>query len=176
MQQVPRVESQQVSRVDTYEPNQAPLRPSDNHTPTRITDTPTARCQSRCHSPLHLIAKINLPAATPAMRTRSKVRTADECQRVTCLCEPTKSSIGKTRQANAVITKPNVQHLHNKVEQDVERALAVMDQDSGKMMNYRQLRNIQNSTRHGQHHQLTNSKAWQTEWAGALKEHTQYDS
>jgi len=74
------------------------------------------------------------------MSTGSKVQTADERQYVTCLRQPTKSSIGKTRQANAVVTKPNWQHLLNKVEQDVERALAFMDQDSGKMMNYCQLR------------------------------------
>jgi len=74
------------------------------------------------------------------MSTRSKVRTADERQHITRLRQPTKSSIGKTGQANAVVTKPNWQRLLNKVEQDVERALAVMDQDSGKMMNYRQLR------------------------------------
>jgi len=36
--------------------------------------------------------------------------------------------------------KPNWQRILNKVEQDIERALAVMDQDSSKMMNYRQLR------------------------------------
>jgi hypothetical protein len=41
-QQVPRVESRQVQRVDTNEPNKAPPRPSDNHTPNRMNDTPTA--------------------------------------------------------------------------------------------------------------------------------------
>jgi hypothetical protein len=65
---------------------------------------------------------------------------ANEHQRVTRLCQPTKSSLGKTRQANAVVTKPNWQRLLHRVEQDIERALAVMDHDSGKMMNYRQLR------------------------------------
>ena len=138
-QQVPRVETQQVPRVDTYEPDKAPPRPSDNLTPNRTTDTPTTRRCCCCHSLLHLTVKINLPTATPAMSTQSKVRTADERQRVTRLHQPTKFSLGKTRQANTVITKPNWQRLLNKVEQDVEQALAVMDQDS-KMMNYRQLR------------------------------------
>jgi hypothetical protein len=49
------------------------------------------------------------------------------------------ASHGKTRQANAVAEKPNWQCLLLKVEQDVKQALAVMDQDSGKMMNYRKL-------------------------------------
>ena len=74
------------------------------------------------------------------MSMRSKVGSADERQRVTRLPQPTQSSLGKTRQANAVVTKPNWLHLLSKVEQDVERALAVTDQDSDKMMNYRQLR------------------------------------
>ena len=74
------------------------------------------------------------------MSTRSKVRVANEHQRVTRLRQPTKSSLGKTRQANAVVTKPNWQRLLHRVEQDIKRALAVMDHDSGKMMNYRQLR------------------------------------
>ena len=65
---------------------------------------------------------------------------ADERQRTTRLRQPTKSSLGKTRQANAIITKSNRLRLLCKVEQDIERAMAVMDQDSGKMMNYRQLR------------------------------------
>ena len=139
-QQVLRVETQQVLRVDIYEPNQAPPRPSDNHTPNRTTDMPTTQRRSHCHSLLHLTAKINLPAATPAMSMRSKVGSADERQRVTRLPQPTQPSLGKTRQANAVVTKPNWQRILNKVEQDIERALAVMDHDSGKMMNYHQLR------------------------------------
>ncbi len=140
LQQVPRVETQQVPRVNTNEPIQAPTCPSDNHNPNRTTNKTTNQWRSWRHSLLHLTAKITLPTATPAMSTRSKVRMADERQRVTCLRQPTKSSIGKTRWANAVITKPNWQRLLNKMEQDVERALAVMDQDSGKMMTYRQLR------------------------------------
>jgi len=74
------------------------------------------------------------------MSRRSKVRVANEHRRVTCLRQPTKSSLEKTRQANAVVTKMNWQQLLNRVEQDIERAMAVMDHDSGKMMNYRQLR------------------------------------
>jgi hypothetical protein len=138
--QVPRVETQQVPRVETNEPTQAPSRLSDNHTPIRMSDVPTARRRSHRNSLSHLTAKINLPAATPAMSTRSKVRLANEHRRVTRLRQPTESSLGKTRQANAVVTKMNWQQLLNRVEQDIERAMAVMDHDSGKMMNYRQLR------------------------------------
>jgi hypothetical protein len=74
------------------------------------------------------------------MSTQSEVRVANEHQRLTRLRQSTQTSLGKTRQANAVVTKPNWQRILNKVEQDIERALAVMDHDSGKMMNYRQLR------------------------------------
>jgi len=118
--QVPRVESRQVPRVDTNEPNQTPPRPSDNHTPNRMSDTPTARRRSHRNSLSHLTAKINFPAATPVMSMRSKVQVANEHQRVTRLHQPTKSSLGKTRQANAVVTKPNWQRLLHRVEQDIE--------------------------------------------------------
>ncbi len=67
---------------------------------------------------------------------------ANEHQRVTRLRQPTQSSLRKTRQANAVITKPNWQHLLHRAEQDIERALTVIDHESGKMMNYRQLRKL----------------------------------
>ena len=109
--QVQRVESRQVPRVDTNEPKQTPPRQSDNHTPNRMSDTPTARRRSRCNSLTHLTAKINLPAATPAMSTQSKVRVANEHKRVTRLHQPTKSNRDKTKQANAVVTKPNWQRL-----------------------------------------------------------------
>jgi len=74
------------------------------------------------------------------MSTQSKVRVANKHQRVTRLRQPTKSSLGKTKQANAVVTKPNWQRFLHRVEQDIEQALAGMDHGSGKMMNYRQLR------------------------------------
>jgi hypothetical protein len=72
------------------------------------------------------------------MSTQSKVRVANEHQRVTRLRQPTKSSLGKTKQANAVVTKPDWQRTLQRVEHDIEQAMAVMDHDSGKMMNYRQ--------------------------------------
>ena len=95
------------------------------------------------------MAKINPSAAPPALSTHSKVRVADNRQRVPCLRRPTQSSLGKTKQANAVIATPNWQCLLCKLEQDVERAMAVMDQDSGKIMKYYQ---------HIKHPKL--SKAW----------------
>jgi hypothetical protein len=138
--QVPRVESRQVPRVDTNETKQTPPSPSVNHTPNRMCETPKTRRRSHRNSLSHLTAKINLPDETPAMSTRSKVRVANEYQRVTRLRQPTKSSLRKTRQANAVVSKSNWQRIINRMEQDIERAMAVMDHDSGKMMNYRQLR------------------------------------
>ncbi len=65
---------------------------------------------------------------------------ANEHKRVTHLHQPTKSNRNKTKQANAVVTKPNWQCLLQRVEQEIEKAMAVMDHDSGKTMNYRQLR------------------------------------
>jgi hypothetical protein len=140
LHQVPRVESQQVPRVDTNDTKQKSSRQTDKQTTNRMSDTPTARRRSRRNSLSHLTAKINLPAETPAMSTRSKVRMANKHQRVTRLHQPTKSSRGKTRQANAVVSKPNWKHIIDRMEQNIERAMAVMDHDSGKMMNYRQLR------------------------------------
>ena len=93
--QVPRAETRQVPRVESNEPNQSPPCPMDNHTPNRLSDAPTARRRSRRNSLSHFTAKINLPAATPAMSTRSKVRVANEQHRVTCLRQPTKSSLKK---------------------------------------------------------------------------------
>jgi len=93
--QVPRVESRQVPRVDTNEPNQTPPRPSDNHTPNRMSDPPTARRRRCRNSLLNLTAKINLPAATPAMSTRSKVRVANEHQRQV---QPWENQTGQCRR------------------------------------------------------------------------------
>ncbi len=138
--QVPRVESRQVPRVDANETKQTSSRQADKHTTNRMSDTPTARRRSCRNSLLHLTAKIHLPAETPAMSTRSKVRMANKHQRVTRLHQPTKSSLGKTRQANAVVSKPNWQRIIDRMEQNIERAMPVMDHDFGKMMNFRQLR------------------------------------
>ncbi len=136
--QVPRVETWQVPRVDTNETKQKPPRPADTHTPNRMSDTPISRRRSRRNSLSHLTEKINLPAETPAMSTWSKVRMANE--RLTCLHQPTKSSLGKTRQANAIVSKPNWQQIIHRMEQNIERTMAVMDHDSSKMTNYCQLR------------------------------------
>ena len=138
-QQVPRVESKQVPRVDTNTPHQAPTHAPAPHTPSRPAGTPTAQQRSHCNSLSHLMAKINLPAAPPALSTHSKVRVANNRQCIPRLRQPTQSSLGKTRQANAVVATSNWRCLLHKVEQDVKQALAVMDQDSGKMMNYCQL-------------------------------------
>jgi len=83
-----------------------------NNYPNELPAHTHSKTSSHRNSLSHLTAKINLP----------------------------ESSLGKTRQANAVVTKPNWQRILNKVEQDIKRALAVMDHDSGKMMNYHQLR------------------------------------
>ena len=92
LQQVPRVETHQVQRVDTTG---------------RSTRTPPTRQHSHRNSFSHLAADINLPAAPPTLSARSKVRVAVEHQCVSRLRQPTQASCGKTRQAKAVTKKPN---------------------------------------------------------------------
>ena len=107
LQRVPRVETQQVPRVDTSTPQQPTMWATETPTTSRSFGTPPTRQHSRRNSLSHLTAKINLPAAPPALSTRSKVCVAVEHQRVSCLRQPTQASLGKTRQANAVAEKPN---------------------------------------------------------------------
>ena len=107
LQQVPRVETHQVPRVDTPIPQQPATRATATPTAGRSTRTPPTRRRSCRNSLSHLTADINLPAAPPALSTRSKARGAVEHQRVSRLCQPTQVSRGKTRQAKAVTEKPN---------------------------------------------------------------------
>lgn len=55
--------------------------------------------------------------------------------------QPTRSSQNKQRQANAVerIRSRNFLKQFRQIETEVGQAMAVMDEDSGKMLNYRQL-------------------------------------
>ena len=135
-----KVDTRPVPRVDTTIPQQPTTGATETHSTSRLTGMPTTRQHSCRSSPSHLTATINLPAAPPALSTCSKVCIANEGQRrVSRLHQPTQASHGKTRQANTVAAKPNWQCLLRKVERDVEQTLVVMDQDSVKMMNYRQL-------------------------------------
>ena len=107
LQQVPRVETHQVPRVDTPIPQQPATRATATPTAGRSTRTPPTRRRSCRNSLSHLTADINLPAAPPALSTRSKARGVVEHQCVSRLRQPTQASRGKTRQAKAVTEKPN---------------------------------------------------------------------
>ena len=104
----------------------------------------------------HLSAPINLPnqpparstrsrtaearsqAAPPATRTRSKVN----C-RVSRLRQPTRSSLGKSNKHQALLVQAqqtnSILRKFRRIEEEVHMAMAVMDKDTGKMLNYRQL-------------------------------------
>jgi hypothetical protein len=105
-QQVPRVETHQVPRVDTSIPQQPVPRATATHTTGRSTNAPPIRQRSRRNSLSHLTAKINLMTAPPALSTRSKVCVAVDHQRVSRLRQHTQASRGKTRHVNAVTKNP----------------------------------------------------------------------
>ncbi|KAL7502572.1 hypothetical protein ACHAXN_003578 [Cyclotella atomus] len=89
----------------------------------------------------HLTSPINFPQAPPAKSTRSHT---SELRQSTRLRQQTKASEAKLRQANAVMQlqrgsfKHQMKALH-KLHVEVEQAMAVLDKDSGKLLNYRQL-------------------------------------
>ena len=81
---------------------------------------------------------VHLPTQPPALSTRSRVTAATSAppaartRTKSRLQQPTLSSRGKRRQANAVLAL-------DKVEDQIAQAMAVLDEDSGKLLNYRQL-------------------------------------
>ena len=81
---------------------------------------------------------VHLPTQPPALSTRSRVTAAASAppaartRTKSRLQQPTLSSRGKRRQANAV-------RALDKLEDQIAQAMAVLDEDSGKLLNYRQL-------------------------------------
>ena len=82
------------------------------------------------------------PNKPPALSTRSKTKTTNKppVRRSSRLRQPTASFSAK-RQANAVhaLTTKQKWELFRRLEQQIGEAMAVMDKDSGKLLNYRQL-------------------------------------
>ena len=115
-QQVPTVDSQQVPILTLHSRHRQEQwnPPSPKQTNRNAHGTTTKPSQQ----PITLMAQINLQAEPPAQSTYSAVCAADDRQRVTRLCQPTQSSIRKTRQANAVTT--NWRRILRKVERDIE--------------------------------------------------------
>lgn len=118
------------------------------------TTTPIATVPIRIHqrkrrSLSHLTHPINHPTLPPAASTRSKTaasRAAQKPPTPSRLRQPTASSRSKTtRRAHAVMRLPKgtadakFLRAFQKLEQDVEQAMHVLDKESGKLLNYRQL-------------------------------------
>jgi hypothetical protein len=84
---------------------------------------------------------VHFPQAPPAKSTRSHT---SKLRQPTRLRQPTKASEAKLRQANAVMQlqrrsfKQQMKVLYN-LHVEVEQAMAVLDKESGKLLNYRQL-------------------------------------
>eukprot|EP00956_Cyclotella_meneghiniana_P017716 scaffold29109_cov56-Cyclotella_meneghiniana.AAC.5 len=156
---VPRVETiQPTPRVDSV-PTPVPRVP--------IALTPTI--QQNTPNPLPILARraaqqrtavrrrrlqdkppqVHLPTQPPALSTRSKViaaTTAPPASRTrnkSRLMQPTSSSKNKQRQANAIhevhSKKAKVKRAVQKLEKQIAQAMAVLDEDTGNLLNYRQL-------------------------------------
>ena len=81
------------------------------------------------------------PNKPPALSTRSKTKiTKPPIQQSSRLRQPTASFSAK-QQANAVYAMTTKQkwEMFRRLEQQIGEAMAVMDKDSGKLLNYRQL-------------------------------------
>eukprot|EP00956_Cyclotella_meneghiniana_P024798 scaffold50421_cov81-Cyclotella_meneghiniana.AAC.3 len=145
---------------------QVPQPPESTNTPQvpRVAEQPTNNVQTdgqpvpRVANPLQHIARraaiqrtaarrrrpqessppVNLPNQPPALSTRSRVTAAAAAppsartRTKSRLHQPTLSSRNKRRQANAVRALDNL-------EDKIAQAMAVLDEDSGKLLNYRQL-------------------------------------
>jgi hypothetical protein len=115
-------------------------------TPTVVT-TPTisssARIKQRRRRATPAPPPVFLPNAPPALSTRSKVKaaaTATKPARVSRLRQPTASSTSKRHTANAAqLQRDHLANTFRRVEQEVHQALAVLDKETGKLLNYRQL-------------------------------------
>jgi hypothetical protein len=97
-------------------------------------------------------APIHLSNQPPALSTRSKVKAATmpttpvkpirRERRQSQLCQPTNYAV-KRQLANAVsectTTQQQFRRTFTTMTQDIERAMAVMDKNTGKLFNYRQL-------------------------------------
>ena len=162
--QVPRVQpsdqqQQSVPRVhpinDSSPPIQIPSRAINQAQVIANRQAIANRQHTRRRRAQHLSTPVHLPKQPPAFSTQSKTAAARQqaappasrtrsqvnC-RVSRLHQPTRSSIGKTKhQANFVQARKTSQFLRKfqRIEQEVHQAMAVMDKETGKMLNYRQL-------------------------------------
>ena len=154
-------------RVDTIQ--QAPrVEPNATPVP-RVPIPPTFNNPSTSSNPLPNLARraaqqrtavrrrrlqdkqpqVHLPSQPPAHSTRSKVIAATAAppatrtRTISRLMQPTSSSRSKQRQANAIhevhSNKAKVKRTIQKLEKQIEKAMAVLDEDTGNLLNYRQL-------------------------------------
>jgi hypothetical protein len=139
-QALPRVrDNESVPRVHNSPP--VPRVPT---TATSITMAPIRIRQRKRRSLSHLTHPVHHPTLPPAASTRSKTA-ASQAETPSRLQQPTTSSRSKTRRAHAVMRLPkgaaDAKFLcaFRKLELEVEQAMHVLDKESGKLLNYRQL-------------------------------------
>jgi hypothetical protein len=109
------------------------------------------RTAARRRRPQETSPRVHLPTQPPALSTRLRVTAstsknappASHTRNKSRLMQPTSSIRNKRRQANAVHEahpkKANVIKAIAKLEKQVTHVMAVLDEDSGKLLNYRQL-------------------------------------
>jgi hypothetical protein len=144
----PRVEKNQPSpKVDNDLPMVDRISHKDRNLHRAIRNAAQQRAKCQRPSLQHLTFPINLPNKPPVHSTRSKVKAiAAPIQRSTQrLHQPTRASHGKTKVANAVFSSPSSKRkfmqVYKRFKQEVEQAMAagVMDKETGKILQYRQL-------------------------------------
>ena len=117
-----------------------------------------------------------IESAPPATRTQSK-QFKSKLQQPTKVpnhLRPTKASAAKTtRQGKAHLVqkmfnnKRKLKKVHKKIarlENEVHQALAVMDKETDKILNYRNLNDYQNTESYGHDHPLMNSDDLRMAW------------
>jgi hypothetical protein len=138
--QVPRVqEDGRVPRVHKPTPTPQPIRIARSRRARLIPSTPTINLpnQPPALSTRSRTAATNLHQAPPAANTRNK--------RISHLRQPTDFSKLRTKgqalavQLQSTTGRQQFMQQYQQLEQEVHEAMAVLDKESGKLLNYRQL-------------------------------------
>ena len=147
----PRVETNTttpVPRVPTATVANNPTNPPTNPLPQLARRAAQHRTAVRRRRLQDIPPPIHLPTQPPALSTRSRVTAAQQAppasrtRTKSRLMQPTSSSRSKQRQANAInevhSKKANVRRAVQKLETQIAQAMAVLDEDTGNLLNYRQ--------------------------------------
>jgi hypothetical protein len=145
-----------------------PLPRVQQDTTAHITITPTVQRTARRRRQLlyHAATPVHLPTQPPALSTRSCVKASQPPPPRTSRIPkprvkppvPTRRS-SRRSQANAVTAfrEGDFHKAFKRLEKQVHQALAVLDKESGKQLNYRQLLAIPNTKKNGVDQLPTNS-------------------